>query len=190
MRAKFKLMVVAWCGVGMFWAGTASAQDNSAYSPLRPNAATMLTTGEFKESPLKLPFAQSDVRAVSSKRGNNINFEHTLDVPYDEVLAFFDDPKNRKDGVEIVNPRVFPSAAGVKLRVKGLQDKKDGSREMRMAHESLSRDFVLTIRSAGPNQTKVMFKNIVYTTVASGLMPARTGFFPAFSDMLIPFDFN
>ena len=190
MRAKFKVLAVAVCGEGMFWAGAASAQSDAAYSPLRPNAATMLTTGEFKESPLKLPFAQRDVRSVSSKRGNNINFEHTFDVPYDEVIAFFDDPKTRKDGVEILNPRVYPQGQGVKLRVKGLQDKKDGSRELRMAHETLSRDFVFTIRAAGPNQTKVVFKNIVYTTVASGLMPARTGFFPAFSDLLIPFDYN
>ncbi len=189
MRAKLKMWTVAACGVGMFWAGAANAQGEEAYQPLRPNASRMLTTGEFKESPLELPFAQSGVRSVAVSNGN-VNFEHTLDVPYAEVLAFFDDPKNRKDGVEILNARVYPAGAGVKLRVKGFQDKKDGSRQIRMAHDSLSRDFVFTVSSMGGNKTKVEFKNIVYTAVGSGVMPARTGFYPAFSDMVIPFDYN
>ena len=121
MRAKLKVLAVAVCGVGMFWAGSASAQSDAAYSPLRPNAATMLTTGEFKESPLALPFAQTGVRAVSVKAGN-VNFEHSLSVPVDEVIAYFDDKSNRKDGFAILDGRVYPAGSGVKLRVKGSQN--------------------------------------------------------------------
>jgi hypothetical protein len=180
MRA---LCVVCLVAVALLSPSPSSAQ--SPYSPLTPDTTTMLTTGRFERSPLRLPFPEQSVNAIS--RDNRIDFEHIYNVPFETVLNWLRDPKNNKDGFELIDPAVYPAAAGLRFRLMSAPTNAGGG--LVFEHPTLSRRIVIDISPRGA-QTAVVFQNQVLTDLFSGVMPARQGFIPAGINAIIPFRWN
>lgn len=164
----------------------AMAQD--AWAPLKSSDAALVTDGILKESPLVLPFQQLSVRNISpdtNKVGDD--FEHVYAAPYEDVLAFFTGKQNTK-GVDIISASVFPEGGGKLYQLKGIQESGAG-KQLRLHHQNVSRDFQITLLPDGSN-TRVIFHNLVLTTISSGVMPARHGFMGTTFDQELSFNWN
>jgi hypothetical protein len=157
----------------------------SPYAPLAPEPAVLLTNGRFERSPIKLPFPQDNVSSIS--RNNRIDFEHVYNVPFSDVMAWLRDPKNNKDGFELIDPAVYPAAAGYKFKLTTSLNANGGA--LVFEHPTLSRRIILDFAPRGA-QTIVTFQNQVLTDLFSGVMPARQGFIPAGVDTIVPFRWN
>lgn len=173
----------------LFASTAAIAQD--AYSPRKPGSADLITTGIFKESPLAFPFQQISVRNITpdtTKVGDD--FEHIYNIPYADMVEHFTKQENIKQGFDIINPKVFPEGGGKIYYIKGIQKIDEGAAtRLRFANSNVSRDFSVTLYPDGGN-TRVVFHNMVLTTISSGVMPARHGFVGQHIKEEVPFNWN
>jgi len=164
----------------------AAAMAQSPYSAIPP-ARDLLTTGQFNRNPVRLPFAVVDESTVS--RVARTDLEQIVDAPFDRVVSYFEDKSRQKAGFDILDPSLYPDAAGKKLKIIGSQQNADET-VFRFTHPQLSRDIVLRLKPSG-RYTSVVFENQVLTQLNSGVMPARIGFIPGgFPDVRIPYRFN
>ena len=169
----------------------ASAQmpADAPFSPLVPVVSTMVTDGLFEQSPLALPFAQSGIKEVQD--GNHTNFVHQLSVPYETVVAYFEDKNQRQKGFDLIDRKVYTMAPpALKLRYLGVSpNPKKGYREYQLGHDNMSRRFVIRVARKGQGST-LTFVNTVRTSMTSGQGPARVQFSVIGSDKRVPFRWN
>lgn len=149
----------------------------------------MVTDGLFKQSPLVLPFAQSGVKEV--KDGDHTNFEHQLNVPYETLVAFFEDRTQQQSGFDLIDRKVYAMApANTKLRYFGVSpNPKKGYVEYQLGHIKMSRRFLIRIARKGQGST-LTFVNLVRTMVTSGQGPSRVDFSVIGTDKTVPFRWN
>jgi len=184
-----KVLVILTLLVALMSSATATAQD--PYSPRKANAPGLITNGIFKQSPLAFPFNEESVRNItpeSTKAGDD--FEHIYNISYREMVDHFTNKDNIKKGFDIIDPRVFPEGGGKIYYIKGIQEIDGGSAtRLRFANANVSRDFSVTLYPDGGN-TRVIFHNMVLTTISSGVMPARKGFVGHYFEEELPFNWN
>jgi hypothetical protein len=178
-----RLLVVSF--VASLCLAPSALMAQSPYSPLAPDTAKLMTTGRFERSPIKLPFPQDNVASVA--RNSRQDFEHIYNVPFTEVMAWLQLPQNNKDGFEIIDPAVYPAAAGLKFKLMSAVSPTGGT--LVFEHPTLSRRIILEFIPRGA-QTAVVFQNQVLTDLFSGVMPSRQGFIPAGVDTIVPFNWN
>ncbi len=185
-RTMLALLLTATC---LVIALPAAAQ--SPYDPVDPAPQRQITDGVFEESPLQLPFREIGVERVApDSRRSSDDFRHTYAISYDEVVAYFEDTDQRAKGYQVLDAAVFPQAKGIALKVIAMREDGEGGHSILLQNVKLGRRVKLTLRPDSGGRATVTFHNIVLTSLASGVMPARTGFLGIHIDEELPFNWN
>lgn len=165
----------------------ASAQD--AWSPIKPDLSKHIDDGIFSRNPFELPFqimSSKTIESLNPKQPGD-DFEQIYGVGFAELTDFLGTPEHRKAGFDIINGAIFKECGDMKFKIVGEQSSEDG-KQYRFFHRNCSRDFLIHVSDAGAGRTRVVFKNVVLTTSASGVLPTRAGFEGATFDGAAPLD--
>ena len=168
------------------WA--ANAHADTPYSPKKSSPSALIQGAMYDRVPIKL--LQWNVTGTRSVvKGSRLDFEQSYDVPYWDMVAFFEDAYKNKKAVSILDPDVFPNAKNPELKVYGTHSRGDAT-FFTLGHPDLPYRFQLEIRSDDQSNAVVVIQNAVYSAIYSGTMPARIGFKPAGKAAEIPFRWN
>jgi hypothetical protein len=153
----------------------ASAQSSEApYTARKATIDELIQTGEFDESPLSLPFELKDSRSVAVY--GRTDFEHYYDTPKKEIVALFEDARKNRKELQILDDTV-DGVDGDKVKVIG-SSKARGRRNFTLIVPATGRKFVVEIGDADKGGTVVVVRNVVITSLYSGVVPARFDFAP------------
>ncbi len=149
---------------------TLAAAQDTPYSPKQIPRSKLIDLGDFSRSPLQLPWSPVRVTTMSNTHGT-LDFEHLLNEPFDEVLAYFQTNFNAQKPVATLSSDVMRYSKVTELFVHGFESNPHHSK-ITLGSLKLPRNFFIKIERQG-NQTKLIVLNSAHTQEFSGVMPAR-----------------
>lgn len=158
------------------------------YSPKKSSPSALIQHAVYDKVPIRMTqWNVTGTRQVVN--GKRLDFEQSYDVPYWDMVQFFEDAYKNKQAVSVLDPDVFPHAKNPELKVYGTHSKGDVT-FFSLGHPDLPYKFELQIRPDDQSKAVVVIQNAVYSNIYSGTMPARVGFKPAGKTAEIPFRWN
>ena len=163
----------------MFATATAAAQ--TPYSAKKMSRSQLIKMATFDRAPVKLEYPLISTRQAPDTRGR-MNFEQTYDIPFTEFMETMEAAFKGKKPMSALDPARFPYAKTPQLIVYGFGQTGDGTRQITLGHKDVPFRVLLHIVPDEQNRAKVVIRNTVFSSIYSGVMPARTPFRPVGSD--------
>ena len=181
-----KRLTIAVSLASLAVASAAAAQ--TPYAPKKQAPSALIRPATYDRVPIRLKDWEV-VQTRSVVNGQRLDFEQSYDVPYWDLVDYFEDAFKHQKPVSVLDPQMFPNARNPELRVYGTAKKGDRTL-FTLGHPDLPYRFQLEVYSDDQSKAVVVIQNAVFSALYSGTMPARAPSKPAGNAEPVPFRFD